>query len=99
MYLKGDLKMNDLVLIKEYIGLGGGMLVVSCLLLTLIIKARIEWKLTRVSIIVFTSLFIWSIYRFIDRLSDVNIYDYLILAFNLGLFVVGYIVSRDVRQE
>ncbi len=60
------------------------------------IKANIvmEQKLIRIMTIIFLTLFLWSILRFLKRYSSVNMYDYMIIFFNLGLFVVGHLASR-----
>ncbi len=60
------------------------------------LNISIEKKIIRVITNTFMVLFIWSVYRFVNRISVANIYDYLIILLNGGLFVVAFLNSRQI---
>jgi len=60
-------------------------------------KASLNWKITRGIMIVFLVLFCWSLFRLVNKTEIANRYDFLILFFNFGLLVIGFITSRNIK--
>lgn len=89
--------MSFLTIVNVLIAIIGILIVSNTLVLIIISKESLEWRITRGVITVFLGLFLWSVYRFLNRLPSVNIYDYLILLFNFGLAVIGYLTSRHIK--
>lgn len=61
------------------------------------IKMSLEKRIIKIAINVFMLLSIWSIYRLVNKIPDVNIYDYLIVILNSGLFIVSIYNSRNIQ--
>ena len=60
-------------------------------------KASLNWKITRGIMLIFLVLFSWSLYRLVNRYEIANRYDFLILLFNFGLLITGFITSRNIK--
>jgi len=74
----------------------GFSLIINMIIVTLKTKATIEWKVTRTLTTIFLALFFWAVYRFLNRYPNINLYDYLILLLNSGLFTIGYFTSKHI---
>lgn len=61
-------------------------------------KYKLEWKIARITNTVFLALLFLSVNRLIERLPNNNIYDYLLVVFNGGLFVVGSLRSKNIMK-
>ncbi|EOD00243.1 hypothetical protein [Caldisalinibacter kiritimatiensis] len=75
----------------------GCIMVLGQIMITIATQARIEWKLIRLVVAVFMGLSVWAVYRFLNRYPDINVYDILILVFNVGLFLVGHAATKKVK--
>ncbi|WP_352420073.1 hypothetical protein [Proteiniborus sp.] len=62
-------------------------------------KFRLEWKIAKVTNTIFLGLVFLSINRLIGKIPEKNIFDYLLVFFNLGLFVIGCITSRNIMKN
>jgi len=64
-------------------------LVVNSFFQLIKLEINIEYKIIKIATNVFMLLLIWSIYRFVNRIPEVNIYDYLIIILDGGLFIIS----------
>lgn len=62
-------------------------------------KCKLEWKIANVTNTIFLALLFLSTNRLISKLPNNNIFDYLLVAFNGGLYLVGSIASKNIRRS
>lgn len=62
-------------------------------------KCELEWKIANVANTVFLALLFLSVNRLIGKLPNNNIFDYLLIIFNGGLYVVGSITSKNISKS
>lgn len=60
---------------------------------------RLEWKIAKIVNTIFLALLFLSINRLITKLPQHNIFDYLIVILNAGLFIVGSIASKNIMKN
>ncbi len=60
---------------------------------------KLEWKIAKITNTIFLSLLFVSVNKLIGKIPNNNIYDYLMVAFNGGLFVIGSIASRNIMRN
>ncbi len=60
---------------------------------------KLEWKIAKITNTIFLSLLFVSVNRLIGKIPNNNIYDYLMVAFNGGLFIIGSITSRNIMKN
>ncbi len=77
--------------------LSGGLLILDIIVNTIIKKYSFEWKIARILTTIFLIITYWGFIRFFNRIDEINTYDYLIVFFNAGLFIVAYTYSNRIK--
>lgn len=62
-------------------------------------KYSFEWKIVKFANTFFLVLLFLSVNRLIQKMPNDNIFDYLIVVFNGGLFIVGTIASQNIMKS
>jgi len=73
-------------------------LILDLIMTILNTKCNLDWKIAKIINTVFLSFFFISVNRLIGKLPNNNIYDYLLVVFNVGLFIVGNIKSKNIMK-
>lgn len=60
---------------------------------------KLEWKIAKVTNTIFLALVFLSVNRLIGKMPNNNIFDYLMIFFNAGLFIIGCITSRNIMKN
>lgn len=74
-------------------------LILDLILIIIDTSCKLEWKIVNIVNTVFLTLLLWSVNRLIGRIPNQNIFDYLIVFFNLGLFAIGNIASKKITKN
>ncbi len=62
-------------------------------------KYKLEWKIAKVTNTIFLGFLFLSVNRLVGKIPNNNIFDYLLIIFNGGLFVVGSITSKNIMKS
>lgn len=76
-----------------------GILVLDVILTTISSKYSFERKIVKFANTIFLVLLFLSVNRLVQKMPNINIFDYLIVVFNGGLFVVGTIASQNIMKS
>ncbi|WIV10651.1 hypothetical protein [Proteiniborus sp. MB09-C3] len=74
-------------------------LILDVVLTILNTKFKLEWKIAKITNTIFLALLFLSVNRLLGKLPNNNLYDYLLVIFNGGLFIVGSIVSKNIMKD
>lgn len=59
-------------------------------------KSKLEWKIANLTNTIFLALLFLSVNRLIGKLPNNNLFDYLLIIFNGGLYIVGRMTSKNI---
>ncbi|TAH63438.1 MAG: hypothetical protein EWM50_02715 [Gottschalkiaceae bacterium] len=62
-------------------------------------SSKLEWKIANITNTVFLTMLFLSVNRLIGRIPNQNVFDYLIVFFNAGLFIIGSIASKKIMKN
>lgn len=62
-------------------------------------KYKLDWKIAKITNTIFLGLLFLSINRLVGKIPENNFFDYLLVVFNAGLFVIGCIASRNIMKN
>ncbi|SDZ28650.1 hypothetical protein SAMN05660462_02527 [Proteiniborus ethanoligenes] len=62
-------------------------------------SSKLEWKIANITNTVFLTMLFLSVNRLIGRIPNQNVFDYLIVVFNAGLFIIGSIASKKIMKN